>query len=510
MQETEPVPNGRMSSVDAAFLYLERKEIPLNIGNVALFENVLPFDDFVAHVDTQLDLIPRFRQIVVPAPFHIGHPAWNDDPHFDIRRHIFRVRLPRPGSEAQLEALAGRLFGTCLDRGKPLWDMHVVEGLKNGRGALILRVHHALADGVSGVGFVNVILSTSPAVEPIAGKRGARRRRPQAPASVVQAICDAIYGTLENLISAEANILAIAGTLATGRLASLARVLPELAAPVQRLPFNKPCGSKRKFCWAQMDFAAVQAIRAYGGGTVNDVVLTVLTRALAKYVKLHGETVTNRLVRVVCPVNLRSGEQSRVLGNQITFLPVNLPLNVRDPLHNLRAVAATMAAMKNARAADLVGLLGNCIGAAPAPLQAMFWSGLPVFPLPLPLLNIICTNVPGWRVPLYAIGNRMLTSYPQVPTGYDLGVGCAVQSYDGKLFFGLTADAGVAPDVHRLRDYLRVSFEELCRAAGIRKTAPRAQRRAPAPVSPPQPVQTVEPPAAPQVAEAAVAAQAGN
>ena len=228
---------------------------------------------------------------------------------------------------------------------------------------------------------------------------------------------------------------------------------------------------------AQFDLAEVEAIRAAGGGTVNDVILTVLTRALARYVKLHRQTIVNRFVRIVCPVNLRHGGPDGDMGNQISFMPVALPLDVRDPLEMLKGVAARTDAMKRGHAADLVGLLAACIAAAPPPLQALFWWGIPQITLPVPLFNMICTNIPGSPVPLYSVGRRLIASYPQVPTGYELGINIAVQSYDGKLFFGLIADAHVAPDVDRLRDFLRVAFGELCRSAGVKRAAPQARPR---------------------------------
>ncbi len=153
------------------------------------------------------------------------------------------------------------------------------------------------------------------------------------------------------------------------------------------------------------------------------------------------------------------------MGNQISFMPVALPMGVRDPVESLRAVAARTETMKSSGAATLLGLVAAGIAKAPPPLQALFWWGLPEVIFPVPILNMICTNVPGPPVPLYALGRRMIAAYPQVPTGYELGVNVAVASYDGKLFFGLIADAQVASDVNRLRDFLYVSFQELKRAA---------------------------------------------
>ena len=178
-------------------------------------------------------------------------------------------------------------------------------------------------------------------------------------------------------------------------------------------------------------------------------------------------------MRIVCPVNLRRGNQDEDLGNQISFLPVALPMDIRNPLQMLKAVAKRTESMKRGKAADLVGLAANWIAAGPPPLQALLWRGISEIILPVPLFNMICTNIHGSAAPLYAVGKRMIASYPQVPTGYDLGVGCAVHTYDGKLFFGLIADAQAAPDVGRLRDYILHSFQELHEAARLKKTGGR-------------------------------------
>jgi len=482
---SHPVPSAHLSPADAAFLYLERKEIPLAIASVSIFDGPIPFDRFVASIASRLDLVPRHRQIVVLPPLNLGLPTWEDDPHFDIRRHIFRVKLESPGGEAELELLAGKILSRMLDRSKPLWDIHVVDGLKGGRGALVWRLHHALADGISGSHLMEVMLDSTH--ESSHGIPRPRRRRPQPPRrehASRDGISSRVQSALQSLIGVEKGLVGFAGSLFSDPLHSdskgLLALLPELAVSVERLPFNKPCGGERKFCWAELDLREVDAVRQAVGGKINDVVLTVLTRALARYVKLHGQTVANRFVRIVCPVSLRNGDQNS-LGNRISFLPVALPMDVRNPVHMLRAVSARTATMKHAGAAYLLALAGGCIAAAPAPLQALFWCCLPELILPVPLFNMICTNITGPPVPLYAGGRRMLATYPQVPTGYDLGVNCAVESYDGKLFFGLIADAQVAPDVHRLRDFLYTSFGELCRSAKVKTTqrgaSPTARKR---------------------------------
>jgi diacylglycerol O-acyltransferase len=158
METKDPVRARHLNGVDAAFIYLERKELPLSIAAVCVFDGPISLKDFVRRVDSKLHLLPRFRQIVVAPPFNIGYPAWEDDPNFDIRDHIFRTKVDAPGGEAELEELAGRIFSGVMDRSKALWDFYVVDGLKDGRGALIVRMHHSLADGISGTAVLTTIL----------------------------------------------------------------------------------------------------------------------------------------------------------------------------------------------------------------------------------------------------------------------------------------------------------------------------------------------------------------
>ena len=471
-------PSRSLSAADAAFLYIERKEIPLAIACVTTFDGPLPFDKFVATIASKLHRVPRYQQVVVTPSLNIGLPTWEDDPHFDIRRHVFRVALDPPGGEAELEALAGRIFSRMLDRSKPLWEIYVVDGLKDGRGAVIWRAHHALADGISGMRLLELFLDPTPEGSP-APLEPRRRLPPKSPDAPAGGISGVVHSTLDGLLATDKGLVdfaqALLGDPKQDGAKGLLDLLPELLLSVERLPFNKPCGEGRKFCWAEFAMADVQAIREAVGGRVNDVILTVLTRALARYVKLHRQSIINRFVRIVCPVSLRKPGQEESLGNQISFMLVALPMDVRDPAEMLRAVAARTETMKRSGAAALVGLLAACIAKAPPPLQALFWWGLPELILPVPILNMICTSIPGPPTPLYAVGRRMLTAYPQVPTGYDLGVNCAVDSYDGKLFFGLIADAHVASDVNRLRDFLYVSFQELLQAA--RKITPATAKK---------------------------------
>jgi diacylglycerol O-acyltransferase len=334
---------------------------------------------------------------------------------------------------------------------------------------------------VAGAALLKIMFDATPEGSHPRTKPPVRRLpSPAADHSVVETLAGVLHSSLKNMIAAEAALVDFAQALLTDRmqagLQGLLQLLPEWAKPVERLPFNRQCSGERKFCWTDIDFFQVKAIRERLGGTVNDVILAIVTRAVARYTRFHGQPVEGRFVRIVCPVNVREDGEQQSLGNQITFLPVVLPMGIEDPVELLHAVTARMEIMKSVRAAELVAIAGAWLAATPPPLQALFWEGIPMLPLPLPLFNLICTNIPGSPLPLYSVGRRMIASYPQVPTGHELGVGVAVQSYDGKMFFGLTADAKAASDVARLRDYIQAAFRDLSRAAGI-KTTRRATAR---------------------------------
>lgn len=487
---TPSFPSSRLSATDAAFLYLERKEVPLHIASVCVFDGPIPFREFVKRIEAKLEMLPRYHQIPRFSQWDLEFPVWEDDPKFNIRRHVIPVTLPSPGGEAELQEFASSVLSQVLERDKPLWDVHVISGLKEGRGGLIWRLHHALADGVSGAELMKLLLDPTPEVTPIPKTRRRRKARAKAPEPpAAKGIFDTINSTLGRLLNLEAGMLGFAESLLAngkprgagvhkskdGSLKGLVGLLPEFTASIERLPFNKPCTGERMFRWAEFNMSDVHAIRETAGGTVNDVILAVLTRALTRYVKLHGQSVVNRFVRIVCPVSLRTNPKDASMGNQISFLPVALPLDSRGSVGTLQAVTARTETLKRWGALDFVGWVTKWLSGAPPALQALFWRNIPEVILPVPLLNMICTNVMGSATPLYAVGRRMLAAYPQVPTGWDLGVGCAAHSYDGKLFFGLIADTDAAPDVDRLRDFLVVSFHELRRSAALKKI--REQKR---------------------------------
>jgi WS/DGAT/MGAT family acyltransferase len=249
--------------------------------------------------------------------------------------------------------------------------------------------------------------------------------------------------------------------------------LPQLATPISMLPFNRACSGNRKLVWSTFSFAEARAIRAALGGTVNDVVLTTLSGAVARYVEMHGQKTERRQLRVMVPVSLRQEDQRGALGNLVSMLPVEIPLDLTDPVERFRRINQKTTSMKSARIAEGLNLFTALMGILPAPVQA-FAGALAT--TPVPAFNMVSTNVPGPQVPLYAMGKRMIAYYPYVPVGYAIGCGCAIMSYDQHLYFGLTSDTQAMPDVERLKEALEQSFIELRAAAGVEEIKPKVMK----------------------------------
>ncbi|QQS44739.1 MAG: wax ester/triacylglycerol synthase family O-acyltransferase [Acidobacteriota bacterium] len=475
----EPTLNRRLSSLDAAFLNFEKKEATMHIGSVSVFEGEVPFEDFVRMMDAKLHLIPRYQQIVAPDPFNLAHPTWEFDPNFDIRNHIFRLWIEAPGGERELSALAGRIFTPMMDRNKPLWDIHLVYGLEGGRTAMICRVHHCMVDGISGVDLLKIVLDFTPEPPPLPPKREQRPRERDPARRLFDSILGGMQEGMNRWLEFQNGLLNLTQLLAikssNEELQRIGMELPRLAAPVWPMPFNGIGSGERLFVWNTFSFAEARAIRGALEGTVNDVVLTALTGAVSRYVAGHGRQIIGRTLRVMVPVSLRQEDQRGALGNLVSLLPIEIPLDLADPIERFRFINRNTSTMKSGRIAEGLNIFSALLGMLPASVQT-FVGSLATANLPIPPVNIISTNVPGPQVPLYARGRRMIAYYPYVPIGFGIGCGCAIMSYDQNLYFGISADAQTMPDVERLRDHLYESFHELRRAAGVEEIKPRVMK----------------------------------
>ncbi|HLH08295.1 MAG TPA: wax ester/triacylglycerol synthase domain-containing protein [Terriglobales bacterium] len=468
----------RFSWGDAAFLYLEREGTPLNVASVFVFEGKLALQDCIDLVEKKLPLLPRYQQRVSAPPYNLGLPTWEYSPHFDIHDHIREVKL-KSGTEAELKRVAGAVLSPVMDRRRPLWDLTLLQGLKGGNTGLVARIHHCLADGIAGIGLMNVLLDSTPV--PSAARDRSRRvsKQPQRDSGAVllESLAESYSEFLNKLLTTQAEVLKLAQDVisrnGTQPFGDLAAILPEMTAPAERLPFNKVCRGPQKFAWTRFPMAGMKAIRERCGGKFNDVVLTIVTSAFRKYAEAQKVKTANRLLRLVVPVNARGDGDTRELGNRISFIPVPVPLDIRDPRKLLANVSGRTQLIKSTRIAEFVGLMATVLGAIPASIQALI--GPIASQLPLSVCNSICTNVPGPQEPVFLLGHKMLSWYPYVPIGGEMGINCAIITYNGYAHIGFTGDVYAAPDLERIEHFANESFAELCAAAGV--TMERTPRR---------------------------------
>jgi len=463
---------------DALFLYIERPGQPLSIACVSIFEGAVSLKACRDFVESKLPLLPRYRQHVVFPPFNIGLPSWQFDPNFDIRNHIRQVTL-RHGTESDLKAIASTIVSTNLDRQRPLWDLTLVRGMQGNRTGMVARIHHCLADGIAGVGIMNVLMDASAVPPPVPRKKPVFHNPPprDAGAQLLDALLKSYFAAVKGALTLHSEALSIAREMLVapgGPLTDLMNVMPELAAPAERLPFNVVCHGPQKFGWTEISMEDIHTLRYRQGGTVNDVLLTVMAAAISRYAELRGVRVKGRSVRIMIPVNVRGDGRLTELGNRISFLPITIPLDIRDPQKLFAFVRERMEVLKRVRAAELVGFAGGLF----ATLPTAFWAAIGPLAsqLPLSLCNIICTNVPGPQVPLYLLGHKMLSWYPYVPIGGEMGVNCAILSYNGKAYFGFTCDVHAVPDPEHLEKFVETSFSELCRTAAQVPPKPPTQQ----------------------------------
>jgi WS/DGAT/MGAT family acyltransferase len=455
----------RLSALDASFLYLEEPGTPMHIGGVLVLE--MPpggLDSLAALVEARLPLVPRYRQRVLEVPGHLANPVWADDPGFDVAYHVRRNALPRPGTDAQLLDLVSRLTSRPLDRGRPLWELYLVEGLSGNRVAVVTKTHPALVDGFSAIDIGQVLLDAdldAPAPLPAVWAP----RRPPGPAELVS---QALAEYWRRPSAAVETARSAVGDLRSGatRLAGVSRGLLGTARsalfPVPNSPLNATPGRQRRVAVARAQLDEVKAVRKMHGGTVNDVLLTVLTGALREWLLSRGEPVVGSTsVRALVPVAVQ--DEDATTGGRVSSFLVDLPVGEPNPGVRLARIGYAMRGVAGQSRTVGADTLIALTGFAPPTLQAL--SIRAARGLPRRLFNLVVTNVPGPQVPLYAAGSRMLEVFPVLPLARGQGVSIGITSYDGQVFFGLNADRDSVGDVDVLADLIEQEVAELVRTA---------------------------------------------
>jgi diacylglycerol O-acyltransferase / wax synthase len=463
--------NHRLSTIDSAFLYLEKPESPLHIGGTSIFDGQISFDEVVEHIGDRLHLVPRYLQKVVPDPFNLGHPTWETAKDFDISQHIFHIKDKKKISQNDLMAHAGKVLTGVMNRQKPLWEIHIVNNIEGNRSAMISKIHHCMVDGISGVDLMKILFDISPKSSPPPPKP--EPKNSEKPKDASQVFINSLLGSVQEgmnrFVELQQGLLQLTQTFAQNpqmiaAIPLMAENLPAATTPAPVLPFNKQCGGERKLAWTEFSFAEARAIRGNLNGSVNDVVLTILVMAISRYTEMHGDEIKGKIVRFMMPVSLRQKEQRGALGNLISILPVEIPLDIKNPLKLFKQVNHKTGLMKATQMASGLGMLGAMYGMMPAPVQSALGA---IANLPFPVFNTVATNVPGPQVPMYMNGKRMIAQYPFVPIGYNLGMGTAIFSYDGKLFFGIGSDTQAMDDVEKFREILDECYAELREMAGV-------------------------------------------
>ncbi len=463
----------RLSGLDASFLHLEDDSAHMHVASVIVFEGKAPgYVELLEHIDRRLHLVPRFRQRLAFVPFGQGRPRWVDDPHLNLRYHLRHSGLPAPGSEQQLRDLAGRVFAQPLDRDKPLWELSLVDGLEGDRFALLSKTHHALVDGISGVDIVSVLFDTQP--EPVAPADPGSQWLPRPLPTQAQLLGEALLEratmpaegarTLRAIFRAPRRIAQEALETATG----LGAMAWAGLNPAPSSPYNRPIGPHRRFTWVRANLVDIKAIKNELGGTVNDVVLTVVAGALGRHLRRRGVSTDGLELKAMVPVSVRTPEQAGDLGNQIAAMMAPLPVWCQDPVARLQIVRQSMAHLKEGGQAVGAQALTEMTGFAPPTIMgqaARLMSRQRFF-------NLVITNVPGPQIPLYLLGRRALDPFPLVPLAKNQGVGVAIMSYDGRMDFGLVGDFDVLYDLDDLAMDLHESLAELAAAAGHELTSP--------------------------------------
>jgi diacylglycerol O-acyltransferase / wax synthase len=448
-----------MSPMDASFLHLEGPMNPMHIGGVSIFEGPAPpFKRLKEMVASKMGLVPRYRQKVRFIPLGLGRPVWVDDPHFNLSYHLRHTALPAPGSEDQLRHTAARIFAQHLDRNKPLWEIWMVEGLSESRWVLLSKVHHCMVDGVSATDLMSVMFEDDTAPATAAAWEPAPE--PSDAELALRTLTRRTLNPSEQLRSVRAALRAPRASLVQARdlLCGMTSAAP-LMRPLGGSSLTGPIGPHRTWSCARVRLSDVKSLRAALGGTVNDVVLALVSGGLRDLLEARGERVADRTIRALVPVSIRRPGERGVYNNRVSAMFAELPVGVGDPAARLDAVRAQMDGLKQSKQAVAGDVLTSLSGFAPPMLLAL--GARLAARAPSLGLQTGVTNVPGPQQPLHTLGRRLLESFPFVPLIGQVRISIAIFSYDGGLYFGVTADYDSSNDIDILTTGVERSMAEL-------------------------------------------------
>jgi WS/DGAT/MGAT family acyltransferase len=435
-----------MTALDASFLSLETATLRPNIGGLVVFDGDPPSqEELVDHLTARLAQIPRYRQRVRFPPLALTNPVWVDDERFEVSRHVHRINLPAHAGERGLCDVVAEVMARRLDRRRPLWEMHVVEGLDDGHWALISRVHHAVVDGVAGNALLGVILDSEPAPahHPIVTWRA--RRQPSGARLLAASINQRLA-----IVAGLPSVARVEGWPTRGGAWSAARSAAMLATGLLRpatTALNGTMGSARRWTRAQVRLQDVRAVRKAFGGTVNDVALAAIANGFRQLLIARGEEPDGKCVRTLVPVSVRAPGCRRE-DNRVSAIFVDLPVAQSSAVERLESISEQTERAKDSGEAFAGQMAAALFELAPAPILNL-GTKLSV-ELGQTAVQTIVSNVPGSPAPLYLLGRRAVEISAYIPVGMGLRICLAAFSYDGTLSFSITGDRDTAPDIQVL------------------------------------------------------------
>ncbi|MBI4898271.1 MAG: wax ester/triacylglycerol synthase family O-acyltransferase [Actinobacteria bacterium] len=466
----------RLSATDASFLVQEREGSHMHIGGITIFEGPTPdIEQFKRHINSRLHLVPRYRQRLVWPRFQAGRPFWADDPDFNLNYHLRDTALPAPGNDDQLERLCARIFSQRLDRHKPLWEMWLVDGLSDGRFAMILKSHHSMIDGIAGVDVGTVLLGVDPD-EKTEDPQPWRPRPLPTQAELLEIGAREIAGAP---IKAAQGLVDIAKGKASARenasvfLGGVTKAIGETLDAAPRSPLNTRIGQHRRYKFVRNSLDEFKEIKTLLDTTLNDVVLAITSDALGRWLRSRHYPTDGLKLRALVPVSTRPkqrrGESAATGGNDLLAMRGYLPVEEMDALKRLNTIKRSMDGLKKnnqAIAADALTAVQNF-----APPNVLAQASRINFSTRL--FNLLVTNVPGPQIPLYLMGRQMLDAFPVPFLAENHGLAVAVMSYNGRINFGILADYDAVTDVQVIADSLADARDDLLDAAAQVKTKVR-------------------------------------
>ncbi|MFL6156609.1 MAG: WS/DGAT/MGAT family O-acyltransferase [Marmoricola sp.] len=471
----------RLRSADLALLNAETACTPMHNATLEIFdpgESGFDYDALIAHIEDRITFVPRYRQALRTVPGRIANPVWVDDPDFDLAYHVRRSALPRPGSLDQLRELTARIMSRRLDPTRPLWEVYFVEGLDGGRVAVLSKSHQVLVDGIATVDLGQVLLDVDPGPRNLV----AEDWRPDTEPSQTSLVLDALAESARDpriVLNTARGTAGAAGRVAGAVLSRVGAVAGALSnrRPAADSPFNVDPAEQRRVVLVRTALKDYRRVRRVHGGTVNDVILATLTGAIRAWLMTRAESVgSGRRIKALVPMSVMDEDlEPTSLGSQVIGHRVDLPVGEASPVIRLHQVSYALKAHSETGNAVAADRIAGVAGFAPTTFHAL---GSRVAVDESQGVNLVITNVPGPQFPMYMAGAEMTETYPVPPLQPGFAIAIGVTSYDGGVYYGITADRDILPDVDVLGQCVREALDELVDSASdTRPRAPRGRKK---------------------------------